>query len=398
MGVSGIERGVSETEIDQTAGGQLSGGLAGAGFVPRLRSIALRSLARMYRPDERLFVFRVRRANGGIVSQGLSRRYTAITLIGLAEEGEGAAAPVLAGHGLHDVCGRLMGDLARVDNLGDAALILWAARAVGYPDRRWAWERLVELRPADAAYPVVEVAWALAALCIDPEAPAGELRERLARRLLSSFSARSGAFPHVLGGTSAGLRSHVSCFADLVYPVHALAHYFKLSGDREALEVASRCADHICRLQGPAGQWWWHYDRRTGDVIEPYPVYAVHQDAMAPMALFALGDASGADFTHAIGKGLGWLARTPELLGGSLIDGNADLIWRKVARCEPAKLSRYVQALASRLHPGLRVPALDVVFRAGAVDYEDRPYHLGWLLYAWAPARVARWEDKDVTR
>ena len=35
------------------------------GFVERLRAMALRSLARMYRPEERLFVFRLRRAGAG---------------------------------------------------------------------------------------------------------------------------------------------------------------------------------------------------------------------------------------------------------------------------------------------------------------------------------------------
>ena len=34
-------------------------------------------------------------------------------------------------------------------------------------------------------------------------------------------------------------------------------------------------------------------DVRTGRVIEGYPVYAIHQDAMGPMALFALEDACG---------------------------------------------------------------------------------------------------------
>jgi hypothetical protein len=104
---------------------------------------------------------------------------------------------------------------------------------------------------------------------------------------------------------------------------------------------------------------------------------------MGPMGLLALRDAGGADCTPAIRRGLEWLAAAPELLGASLIDADADLIWRKVARREPRKAVRYLQATASRVHPGLRVPGVDVVFPATAIDYEDRPYHLGWLLYAW---------------
>jgi hypothetical protein len=370
----------------------------GVGVVSRLRALAVRALARMYEPEHRLFVFRVRRKGAGIVSEGLSRRYTAISLIGLAEEEPAVSTSVLAGHRPWDVCGRLIAHAARAENLGDIALILWAARAVGYPDRRLAWERLGELRPDERPYPTVEIAWALAALCEDRSAPVDELRARLARRLVRAFRPRSELFPHRVGPSGEGLRSHVSCFADAVYPVHALARYFEISGDREALEVASRCARHLCRRQGAEGQWWWHYDGRTGQVVERYPVYAVHQDAMAPLALFALEDVTGESFRSPLEKGLAWLVRSPELAGRSLIDDEADVIWRKVARWEPGKLVRSIQAVTSRLSAGLRAPGLDVVFPAGAIDYEDRPYHLGWLLHAWSPARLARWERREAAR
>jgi hypothetical protein len=195
-------------------------------------------------------------------------------------------------------------------------------------------------------------------------------------------------FPHNLGGRAGDLRGHVCCFADLVYPVHALAHYAELFGDAEARDVALRGAGAMCARQGPDGQWWWHYDLRTGDVIERYPVYAIHQDAMAPMALLALERAAGIDLRPRIAKGLAWLMHAPELGGGSLIDESAGLIWRKVARREPPKLSRFAQAAASRLHPALRAPGLDTLFPPCAVDYEDRPYHLGWLLHAWPAGRA----------
>ncbi|HVQ78203.1 MAG TPA: hypothetical protein VMT79_21990 [Candidatus Binatia bacterium] len=360
-------------------------------LMARLRPLALRSLGRMYRPDERLFVFRVRAAGRDVVAEGLSRRYSAISVIGMAEDESVKARAVLGGHDLHDVCGRLMSDVSRLVKPGDVALILWAAAAAGYADRQWARDRLVELAPAEGAYQTVPVAWSLAALCADAEAPVGDLRERLARRLMRACSSISGIFPHGLGEEGGGLRAHVACFADLVYPVHALALYHRLTGDPEAARVATRCAEQFCRRQGPDGQWWWHYDRRTGAVVEGYPVYAVHQDAMAPMALFALGAATSVDYSAPIARGLAWLARSPELRGGSLVDEAADLIWRKVARREPGKLSRYAQAMVSSVHAGMRVPGLDLVFPPVTVDREDRPYHLGWLLYAWPARRVAAW-------
>ena len=110
---------------------------------------------------------------------------------------------------------------------------------------------------------------------------------------------------------------------------------------------------------------------------------------MAPMALFDLQDAGGGDYGAAIDRGVSWLLAPPEI-PGSLVDRERGVIWRKVARREPGKLTRSLQAAASRLHPRLRAPGVDWVFPAGKVDYESRPYHMGWLLYAWPARRLAQ--------
>jgi hypothetical protein len=354
-------------------------------LIRKLRALSFSSLKRMYDAEKGLFHFRLRRTEGGIVPEGHSVRYTAIVLIGFAREDERECAAALGGQSPRELGERLLRRIGEVDNPGDLALILWAATALALPGRDAARQRLEAARPAELDRPTVETAWALTALSLDREARVGDLRERLAARLTDSFNESSGMFPHLLPAGTTGLRAHVACFADLVYPIQALALYHACWGAPRALEIASRCAETICRLQGEAGQWWWHYDRRTGDVVEGYPVYAVHQDSMAPMALFDLKQAGGPDFAAAVLRGLAWLERAPELGGGSLIDERAGLIWRKVARREPGKASRAIQAVASRVHPRARVP-IGGVFPPTAIDYEDRPYHLGWVLYAW-PAR-----------
>ena len=348
-----------------------------------LREYAIKGLQRMYRPEDCQFVFCLRKTNRGIVPEGTSRRYTSIALIGLAGETPETQFAATHGDGTKKVCGQLIKEVGSMQNLGDVALLLWAAKAVGFDDRQKALDRLLSLGPADRSYPTVEIAWALSALCVDDDPATRGLRDRLVQRLTGSLGRRSFLFPHALGEEAGGLRSHVSCFADMVYPIHALSLYHRDSGNAEALDAASKSAKRICSLQGKEGQWWWHYDWRTGEVIERYPVYAIHQDAMAPMALLALQEASGIDFSREIQKGLSWLEHSLELGGASLIDPEAGIIWRKVARREPGKLTRYLQASASRLHPAIRFPLVDTLFPPVAVDYEDRPYHLGWFLYAW---------------
>lgn len=356
--------------------------------VARLRAMAPAALSRMYVPVERLFAFRVVPADGSTTPQGLSRRYTAITLIGLAADGLDASL-VLGADTPLEVCDRLIADLPRVTDLGEAALIAWAADAVGHPGSGEARRALAALGPAEGTRPTVESAWALAAFTLAGKAGDEALRQALAARVMSAFNAGSNLFAHAVGPVR-GLRTHVCCFADQVYPIFALSLHATRSGDRQALAMADGCAARICGVQGDAGQWWWHYDHRTGSVVEGYPVYAIHQDAMAPMALLALEEAGGKSWGAHVAHGLGWLAQAPELAGGSLIDTRAGMVWRKVARREPRKAARYLQAAATHLRPGLRAPGLDRLFPPGAIDHEDRPYHWGWFLYAWAATASAR--------
>ena len=356
-------------------------------WVARLCAIAREALRDMYLPDQQRFVHCRRKVGGGTQLEGVSERYTAMALIGLNHEPADVVAEVLHGQDPQDVCGRMIERTASSRELGEVAMALWCARALNHADAPRALEHLRAMAPHKASCPTVEVAWALTGQVVPGSNVRDEqLTDAVARRLMASYRSETGLFPHwPVGAQPARLRAHVACYADLVYPIQALSHYATLRGDSAALKTARACAERMCALQGAAGQWWWHYDVRTGRVVEPYPVYSVHQDAMGPMALFAVREAC-ADETfaeEAVSRGLTWLRSAPELEGGSLVDEAARLIWRKVGRREPGRLIRSVQAGMSRLHPSLRVPQADRLFPPGRIDFESRPYHMGWILYAW---------------
>ena len=350
-------------------------------LLQRLRGLAHASLPVMYNHAAQRYVFTVRRSERSLVPDGVSDRYTAITLIGLSADGvERWSLPFVPA----DLVNAMIAKLPESTNLGDAALIAWAARAVG-GDSAAAWRQVERLFASAEAHPTVEVAWALAAAAIAGTEVSGALQKSLAASVLKAWNPGAALFGHTAGGR--GARSHVACFADQVYPIFALSRYAAAHADLPALDAAVRCARRICALQGDAGQWWWHYDHRTGNVIEGYPVYAIHQDAMAPMALRAATEASGEPFGDYIRRGVEWLEACPELNGGTLIDESAQMLWRKVARREPGKATRYIQAACAMLHPRVRMPGVDTLFPPGTIDYEDRPYHWGWFLYAWAEAQ-----------
>jgi hypothetical protein len=318
-----------------------------------------------------------------VVPEGDSLRYAAIVALGLAYVGEDVQRQVLNGGTAAELAETAMQRAIRSEDPGAIALAAWAGAEVADIFAGQLLTRLAALLQSGRPLDVVDCAWTLtAALAARHLGDTQELSHFAAQRLLAAQGG-AGLFPHVLSVEAVGrLRAHVGCFADQVYPIQALARFSVAMDDPTALAAADACAARICALQGPAGQWWWHYDVRNGGLIEGYPVYSVHQHAMAPMALFDLWEAGGHDHWRAIVGGLAWLDRHPET-SAELVSPEKGVIWRKVARLEPRKAVRSISAFTTALRPGLRLPGLDTAFRANQIDHECRPYELGWMLYAW---------------
>lgn len=363
----------------------------------RLLAVAEAGLPAMYLPDQDTFVFTRAAvpAPGGawqLEQRGVSTRYAAITALGARLLPEDRQRAVLGGHTAEEFAGLLVQRLPAVADLGDAALIAWAAAETGHPKLADALDRVAALDRGPGPRYTVEAAWVLSALAAARGAADVEQRFAAARdRLLRARIGDSPLFPHATGpGLVPWYRSHISCFADQTYPLQALARAHASDGDPVALAAADACAARVCALQGDGGQWWWHYDARRGSVVEGYPVYSVHQHAMAPTALFDLADAGGTDFGAAIRRGLSWMARPPELAAAGPAGAPEDLIrdasgvtWRKVHRGDPKKAVRAARGLTTRAVPGLRLAPLDRLLRPASVDRECRPYEFGWMLFAW---------------
>lgn len=366
----------------------------------RLLSVAELGLPQMLLPGGEAFSFTMsgRKASDGswtLDRRGTSTRYAAITALGVEFLPEDRQRAVLAGRTAQEFTGLLIESLPAVTNLGDAALIAWAAAETGHPKLSDALARVEALDEEGRPQYTVEAAWVLSALAAARGTVDVERRFTAARdRLLRARVGDSPLFPHATGpGLVPWYRAHVACFADQTYPLQALARAHASDdqgGDPEALAASEACARRICELQGDGGQWWWHYDARTGGVVEGYPVYSVHQHAMAPTALFDLTDAGGGDFGPSIRKGLRWMAEVPELGAGHepLILDELGATWRKVYRGDPKKAVRAARGLGTRLAPGLRLKSLDRVYRPLSVDRECRPYEFGWMLHAWQGGRI----------
>jgi hypothetical protein len=352
--------------------------------VADLLALAAEGLGPMFDPQHQLFCFTLRQSEGGLVREGLSPRYTMMTLLGLHRlEAAGGTSPVA----IHSVLGRLMADTSWIEGIGDLGLLLWSC-AVIVPERFPELAQKLDARNALPRYKdarqgkTMELAWFLTGLSHGLHSQRGQSLDLFPQaqttfRMLTANQGAKGIFGHMARAKSVAgrLRGAVGSFADQVYPVYAFAQFAKLEGEQEASSRALDCSQTICEHQGPFGEWWWHYDSVTGGIAETYPVYSVHQDGMAPMALFAISEATGTDFSDAIKKGLAWIGGNNDLQF-DMRNQPGKLIWRNFYL--PGAERHVRQVLGMSREPG-QVPV-----RKLKVNHECRPYELGWALYALA--------------
>jgi hypothetical protein len=355
--------------------------------ISSLSALAVHGLAEMYQPEGQHFpnTMRGMRSTDGprLQAEGDNLRYAAIVALGLATLPKPSQKHVLAGDGASQLARTVAARAIGNSDLGVLALAAWAAAEVAGEFIDELFNELKRRVISNQPMPTVDASWALtAAIAARELGDTATLASTLANRLLTA-ARPIGVFPHMLPAQAQSkIRRHVGCFADQVYPIQALSRWFVTSQDRTARAAANRCARVIVDRQGAAGQWWWHYDVRDGSIVEGFPVYSVHQHAMAPMALHELREVGGDDHGAAIVLGLQWLETHPEVIE-ELISERLNVVWRKVGRHEQGKAVRRMSALTTAGRRGLHLPLIDRVWPPGQIDYECRPYELGWLLYAW---------------
>lgn len=169
-----------------------------------------------------------------------------------------------------------------------------------------------------------------------------------------------------------GKKANRVSFNNLVYPVHALSRYClktrKPKDKNKTRKKLLRAVEGLLGLQGTQGQWWWTYDSE-GRVVQRYPVYSVHQDGMAVMALKQASRVFPRlkpRVQDALVKSFAWLYGNNEVRQ-SLLDARKGVVWRSV-RC-PFVVQKINQFLPWFPEFGLRVKK------------ESRSYHYAWLLY-----------------
>jgi hypothetical protein len=344
-----------------------------------LIEFSLDSLRPMQREDG-VFCYEMRQ--GDPTPHGRSLRYSLMVLLGLQKADRAGYA-----HGFDtEALRRLLHSELDAPELaaGDLGLYLWVDARGGYSDADELVERLRE-RLSDAgglaACEGQELGWIVLGLAHNvaeggsPGAPA--LLEEAVDQLTGANQAPSGLFRQ---SGIPGVRRRFPNFATQIYGTLALATVGKHGLDARALPAARAAADRILALQHLDGGWPWLFDARRGCVLERYPVYAVHQHAMAPMGLLELAEASGERrYADAAMRGVGWIYGRNEA-GVDMVDRDSRLVLRAIRR--PAPLDRVALLSRTATAMGLRAGRGGSGHRV-ELNRTDRPYSFGWVLEAW---------------
>jgi len=351
---------------------------------------ALNGLPRMLDPNTGTFVFTVRPTGPA----GQSVRYTAITLIGLI-------AAARAGFETRLDLSRLVAAIAErrreIANPGELGLLLWCLSDF-HEEVTPAHDDIAARIPTTSqrlrGLTSTELGWLLSglsrtALVAPSRGDIADKAHAVYAALRDNYTDATGLFCY--GGRGGGrlrrrLRRQLGFFDNQVYGIHGNADYYRAFRADESLRTADRCVDQILAAQGPLGQWSWHYNVRTGAVVDRYPVYAVHQHGMGPMAVNAVAELTGRNVDDALERSVAWVFGENELRR-AMVDPDRGVIWRSIRRrIAHNKLIHVFKALSlvGMQRAGNRLAAMVNTPGQLEVDHECRPYEFGWLLTAFA--------------
>jgi len=347
----------------------------------QIAKLALKSLPRFFDKNQFLFYFKAIKKNNQIIKEGSSIRYTLISLLGLVKASVDNIQSIEIKHIIHNQ----IQNRNQIASIGDLGLLLWLCSIAEIDKTKTinALETLLLRLKKSKEYingHTMEMAWCLIGICyfrkreIKTDYDIKLLSTEIYTKILNNYKFK-GIFGHLSSNNFKGIiRGRIGSFADQVYPIYALSLYSETFSIEEPLIIALECGERICNAQGQQGQWWWHYNSLSGKTVGRYPVYSVHQDAMAPMGLMKLQEVSGKGFASYIDKGLEYIIGFNEL-DKSMIDFENSLIWRCIKKNK-------THAIFEEFKKILSIEEETIVKRNDLILLEECwSYHLGWILY-----------------
>jgi hypothetical protein len=341
----------------------------------------LRGLESMYIPPEGVFSASYRMVSDGTVNvrnRDSGYKFTMNTLMGLHKARATGTKVFLDIQSVYRNVARSVGEQAGSPE--NIAATVWAGRSIGVEVPGEAVSLFDAILDRPNKYPELSaqgLAWSIAACA----ACGAEYREKALALLRCAIERYIHSGSALVRHTPSGFRKDWASFAASCYMAYSLLLLARETGNLEARRIGLGIARALVKLQGSQGQWAWFYHVPSGRVVDYYPVYSVHQHAMAPLFLLEAIDQGYAEFREPLVKGFRWILGHNELQT-SLVDRDRRIIWRSAVRREPlARMTRFARSVGvtyAGFHSGiLNGDSL-------RINRECRSYELGWALWAFA--------------
>lgn len=341
----------------------------------------LAGLERMYIASENIFSAVYRLRNGAMVNERertLEYRYSMNTLMGLYKVRK-AKGKIFCD--IEDNYRRLSKKVREQSNsIENIAATVWTGKFIEVPVPAEATSLFIEsLRKREKwdRFTAQAVAWLIAACLSCGDEFEKEVKVLAAHALERYIHRESGLVRHLPGG----FRSDFSSFAANCYMSYAFLLIGRKIGDPAAREAGLKIARKLVSLQGPQGQWAWFYNVPAGIVADYYPIYSVHQHAMAPFFLLEAIDQGFDEFREPLVRGFKWILGNNEL-AQSMVSRENRVVWRSAVRREPlGRLTRFARAISARYSgSGPSIVEKNSLY----INRQCRSYELGWALYAFS--------------
>lgn len=350
-----------------------------------MAALALRGLRETYNNPSTPIPYTRRYESGTSTVQGQSIRYALISLIGLAKGNSMIGDQSELVTDLWQCIAKAGGVLAM--NTGDLGLALWASalHKFDFPklDSKHVYQVFQQTRHKCDS---VDLAWLLTGadqqLWINPDnESAMQLNNDVKHNLLSLYNAQTSLFYRdARSGLTSFVSRRIACFANQIYPVMSFSIHYQRTKCTESSAIVAAVADKLCNKQGDRGQWWWLYDADSGEVVDGYPVYSVHQDGMAPMALMEASIATQKNYNDYIDRGFQWIDGNNEM-NTSMILQDQGLIYRDIHKKGIGRIRRMIDGTLWCMgwQKSHSTKCESSIYE---INQECRPYHPGWILYA----------------
>ncbi|MGE3713428.1 MAG: hypothetical protein AB7F82_02720 [Alphaproteobacteria bacterium] len=199
----------------------------------------------------------------------------------------------------------------------------------------------------------------------------------LLKFILRYYHSSSSLFHNNAGG----LRRNYASFASQAYLLHALYAYGETHDNKQALKIADDGTKRMLRHQGEDGNWPWFYHAPSGNVVDRYELYSVHQHGMGTLFLYPAIERNIEGASEALDNGFAWLFGN-NILRQDMLAPQTGMILRSIARSNELnkRYPRFMRAKRNRLLGQMPEPKAETL----TLRRECRSYELGWLLYGFA--------------